>query len=114
MYASYFKSDVVYRIWDQIIYFLSMGDKTDRKRGLWWLLAPAANILKASGKKILKAKSAEEVVLLNRQAFSTNNDNPDLMIERIKVFNEYAFVETVNEKVEKTMGLFTRTVKHEN
>ena len=36
------------------------------------------------------------------------------MIERIKVFNEYAFVETENEKVEKTMGLFTRTVKHEN
>jgi hypothetical protein len=98
MYASYFKSDVVYRLWDQIIYNLSVGDKTDRKRGLGWLLAPAANILKTRQKKILRAKTAEEVLLLNRQAFTTNNDNPDLMIERIKLFNDWAFVEEESEK----------------
>lgn len=64
MYASFFKSDVVYRLWDQIIYNLSLGDKIERKRGLWWLLSPAYIILDSRKNRLIQAKSADEIIKL--------------------------------------------------
>ena len=64
MYSSFFKSDVVYRLWDQIIYNLSLGDKIERKRGLWWLLSPAYIILDSRKNRLVQAKSADEIIKL--------------------------------------------------
>jgi hypothetical protein len=45
-YAHYFSSDVVLRLWDLIIFFISNNLKSLRKRALWYIMAPAYWILK--------------------------------------------------------------------
>lgn len=68
MYSSHFKSDIVYRLWDQIFYHLARI-KSERKRGLWWLLAPAAEIICKRQDQILQANSAEEVLNWNQKGY---------------------------------------------
>ena len=45
-YAHYFSSDVVLRLWDLIIFFISNQDKILKKRAIWYLMAPAYWILR--------------------------------------------------------------------
>ena len=40
-YARDFSTEVIHRLWDIMIFFLSSPQVEDRKRGLWWLLSPA-------------------------------------------------------------------------
>lgn len=96
MYSSYFKSDVVFRLWDQIIYNLCLDDKSERKRGLWWLLSPAFIVLRSREKQILAARSANEIINLYEQGGVINYD-PDWFVERIRKFTEQAFVEVEKE-----------------
>ena len=45
-YANYFSSEVVLRLWDLIIFNLSNKDYADRKRAIWFVLAPAFLIIR--------------------------------------------------------------------
>ena len=45
-YAHYFSTDVVLRLWDLIIFNLSNKDKFEKKRALWYFMAPAYWILR--------------------------------------------------------------------
>jgi hypothetical protein len=60
-YAHYFTSEVVLRLWDLIIFFISNPDRSLKKRALWYLMAPAYWILKERKNEILNATSLQEV-----------------------------------------------------
>jgi Rab-GTPase-TBC domain len=45
-YAHYFASDVVLRLWDLIIFNISNKDRFEKKRALWYFMAPAFWILR--------------------------------------------------------------------
>jgi len=45
-YADFFSNDVVFRLWDVIFLKFSSKNFEDKKKGIWYLLAPAYLILK--------------------------------------------------------------------
>lgn len=44
-YATDFSTEIVHRLWDITIFFLSSTTQGERKLGLWWLLSPCYLIL---------------------------------------------------------------------
>jgi hypothetical protein len=40
-YSNIFQSEIVYRLWDIIIFNMSTKNKADRKRALWYIMSPA-------------------------------------------------------------------------
>lgn len=45
LYATFFSSDIVLRLWDLIFFAFSTLNKADRKQGLWYILTPAYLVL---------------------------------------------------------------------
>ena len=41
MYSQVFQSEIVFRLWDIIIFNMSTKHKIDRKRALWYIMSPA-------------------------------------------------------------------------
>lgn len=110
MYSSYFKSDVIYRLWDLIIYHLCLDDKKSRRRGYWWLLSPAFIVLRSREKQIIAAKSANEIINLYQQGGIINYD-PDWFVEKIKKFTEQVFVVVEKEEIKSYFfGLYKTKV----
>lgn len=105
-YATYFVSEIVLRLWDIIIFNFSSGDKDERKRGLWWLLAPAFFVLQESESDILEAKSCEEVIQVFSDGGSISYDT-DMFFRRLKELIKKIFVE--GDKVQK--GLMSYVYK---
>lgn len=62
LYATFFSSDIVLRLWDLIIFAFSTLKSTDRKQGLWYILAPAFLVLAKLESLILQAQTCEDVV----------------------------------------------------
>ena len=91
-YADYFTSEVVLRLWDIIIFNFSSSDKTERKRGLWWLLSPAYYVLREKQKNILKAKSCTEIIQEYQSGGALTYD-PDFFVNEIREINKKIFVE---------------------
>ena len=58
-YAADFPTEVVHRLWDIIIFWLSSPHKDQQKFGLWWLLSPAFLILQEKAEAICKAISCD-------------------------------------------------------
>jgi hypothetical protein len=46
LYSNFFSTDLVLRLWDLIFFWFGAKNKDDRKRGLWYVLAPAYLVLK--------------------------------------------------------------------
>jgi len=62
LYANYFASDVVLRLWDQIIFHMTTQDKDEKKRGIWFILAPAYLIFLEKKGEIENAKTAGDII----------------------------------------------------
>ena len=61
-YATEFHTEVVHRLWDIIIYYFSSKDADQKRRGRWWLLAPAYLILQEKELRIVSAVSSDEIM----------------------------------------------------
>ena len=46
LYTNFFSSAVVLRLWDLIIFNMSTREKVERRRALWYIMAPAYLILR--------------------------------------------------------------------
>ena len=91
-YASDFSTEVVHRLWDIIIFFLSSTKSEERKRGLWWLLSPAFLKLQEKAEAINACVSCEEVISVYRAGGAMSYD-PDWFVDKIKEINFRIFVE---------------------
>ena len=69
-YSYYFSSEVLYRIWDVMIFAMGTGFKNERKRAIWYLLTPAFYIMQARKIEIANALTAEEVIKAFRNGFA--------------------------------------------
>lgn len=54
-YAYDFSSEMLYRVWDMMIFAMGTGSKQERKRALWYVLSPAYYVLQ---KKQVELESA--------------------------------------------------------
>lgn len=81
-YADFFSSELVLRLWDIIIFKFSTSTKSERKRGLWYLLAPAFLILREKESVILAAQSCEDIVYAYESG-RTIMYNPDTFAEEL-------------------------------
>jgi hypothetical protein len=90
-YAHYFSTEVVLRLWDLIIFNLSNKDKYEKKRALWYFMAPAYWILRERQADIISAKSSQEVhdLFMNGQSITYN---PDWIVNDLKSLIKDIFV----------------------
>lgn len=85
-YATAFHTEIVHRLWDIIIYFFSSKEADQKRRGRWWLLAPAFLILQEKASRICAAVSSEEVIEVYKSGRAMSYD-PDWFVEKIKDIN---------------------------
>jgi hypothetical protein len=90
-YAHYFSTEVVLRLWDLIIFNLSNKDKYEKKRALWYFMAPVYWILRERQADIISAKSSQEVhdLFMNGQSITYN---PDWIVNDLKSLIKDIFV----------------------
>ena len=92
-YANYFTSDMVLRLWDIIIFNFSSGQTNEeRKRGIWWILAPAFLIFQEKESLIINATSVTQII----QEFKSGPAlifNPDEFIQKLKEIINKVFIE---------------------
>ena len=62
LYADFFHSDTVLRIWDLLIFYFNTSDQSSKRRGIWLLLAPALLIISMKQEQMLQAKTAKEII----------------------------------------------------
>ena len=116
-YTNYFTSDMVLRLWDIIIFnFSSGGSKEERKRGLWWILAPAFLVLEEKKAFIEKTTSVSQII----QEFKSGPAlifDPDEFIQKLKVIIDKVFIEgTTVPRISVTrlaMNIFGRKTEAE-
>jgi Rab-GTPase-TBC domain len=46
LYSNFFSSQVVSRLWDLIFFNMSTREKAERRRALWYIMAPAYLVLR--------------------------------------------------------------------
>ena len=81
-YANYFCSDIVFRLWDVIIFNFCGEDKRLRRRGLWWLLSPAFYVLREKQEEILQARNFTDILKIYESGGSLTY-NADEFIKEI-------------------------------
>lgn len=91
-YSDFFTSDLVLRLWDIIIFLFSSAHKEERKRGTWWLVAPAYLILEEKQKEIVVAKNFQQIIDCYQNGAAISYD-PEWFIGKLKTITEKAFVE---------------------
>ena len=96
-YAHFFSSDVVLRIWDQIVFGLSNKDKMAKKRALWHFMAPAYLIIREKRDEILNASGIQQAVDIYNNG-SSLTFNPDWVVQELKLIIKDIFV-TGSERV---------------
>ena len=64
LYSNFFSTDLVLRLWDLIFFWFGAKEQADRKRGLWYVMAPAYLVLKKLQKQIVQAYNAKAIILL--------------------------------------------------
>jgi hypothetical protein len=62
LYANFFSTGCVLRLWDLIFLSFSSHDHEKRKQGLWYIMAPAYLIISEVKEKILKANTSREII----------------------------------------------------
>ena len=91
-YSHTFSSEIVYRIWDIMIFNFCSVNKEDRKRGIWYLLTPAFLMFKERSEAIENATNAVDIVHAIKQA-ATSNLNADVYIKKLQTEIFPLFVE---------------------
>ena len=92
-YANYFTSEMVLRLWDIIIFNFSSGQTNEeRKRGIWWILAPAYLILQEKEQLIINATSVTQITN-EFQSGPALIFNPDEFINKLKAIIDKIFIE---------------------
>ena len=112
-YAADFSTDVVHRLWDITIFFLSSAEVEDRKRGVWWLLSPAFLILQEKSEAICACVSCEEVISIYKAGSAISYD-PDWFVDKIKEINMKIFVEGKTKKKNVVQSIISRAKEVEN
>ena len=92
-YATNFSTEVIHRLWDIMIEFLSSTQIEQRRRGLWWLLSPAFLILQEKSDEICASLSCEEIISIYKAGGSSISYDPDWFVAKIKEINFRIFVE---------------------
>lgn len=90
-YSHFFSSEVVLRLWDQIIFNFSNNDKVAKKRALWYFMAPAYLILREKKDEIMNANSIQQVIDLYNNGCALTY-NPDWVITELKSLIKDIFV----------------------
>ena len=92
-YANYFTSDMVLRLWDIIIFNFSSGQTNEeRKRGIWWILAPAYLMLQEKEQLIINATSVTQITEEFKSGPALIFD-PDEFIKKLKAIIDKIFIE---------------------
>mmetsp|Transcript_14990 Transcript_14990/g.14567 ORF Transcript_14990/g.14567 Transcript_14990/m.14567 type:complete len:204 (+) Transcript_14990:180-791(+) len=91
LYANMFQSEIVFRIWDVIIFNLSAPNKNDRKRALWYIMCPAFLIFREKQEEIMRCTTVLQIIESFNNAGSVSYD-PDWVINELKAMNKEIFV----------------------
>jgi len=75
-YAYDFCSEILFRIWDMLIFAMGTGHKSERKRALWYVLAPAYYVMQKKSTELVSAQTPQQLRLAYRNGF-TITYNPD-------------------------------------
>ena len=88
LYSDYFHSDILLRIWDQMIFNFNTSQK---KRGIWMILAPAMLMIAMNSKKISNARTAKDVFTAYKDG-SAVVFNPNKVIDMLNSIIDDIFV----------------------
>lgn len=99
LYSNFFASAVVLRLWDLIIFNMSTREKVERRRALWYIMAPAYLILREKQTEIMNAKTVLQVVdIYNSGCVLTYNG--DWIVGELKVLIKEIFVKGASQRPE--------------
>jgi hypothetical protein len=82
-YAYDFPSEIIYRIWDMMVLAMGTGFKRERKRAIWYVLAPAYYIMEKKQIELSSALTPKELIKAFNNGFVLTY-NPDLVISELK------------------------------
>jgi hypothetical protein len=91
LYADFFQSDTLLKIWDNTIFYFMTNDQTSKRRGIWLLMAPALLILALKHEEIENAKSAREVIEIYNEGCGIEY-NPNKIISDLTALIDDIFV----------------------
>lgn len=92
LYSNFFSTELVLRLWDIIFFSFSAKEKRFRKRGLWYILAPAYLVLKRKERQIMEATSCEEIVKVFKSGCTLWYD-PNSFIDEVEDVCTELFIE---------------------
>lgn len=90
-YSNVFQSEVVYRLWDIIIFNMSTKNKIDRKRSLWYIMSPAFLLFRERQEDIMRCTTVSQVIDVYKNAGSITYD-PDWVISELRNLVKDIFV----------------------
>jgi hypothetical protein len=88
LYSDYFHSDILLRIWDHMIFNFNTSQK---KRGIWLVLAPALLIIAIKQNSIVAAKTAREAIDAYKDGCAVTF-NPNKVLDQLNSLIDDLFV----------------------
>lgn len=90
LYSDYFFSEALLRIWDMLIFYFNSTQQENKGRAVWLILAPSLLIIGQQRERILKARSAEEVMVIYRDGCGSEY-NPNEIINQLNYIIDSVF-----------------------